>query len=202
MSKLSDERIKAIMERRLKAQLLDDKEQTKDDDEDEKDFNKRIKKLKKENEEYRNKKEEVAQQNYSFKNQAKEIHEQEQEFYKRNKELDKKIAEIRKNKNKKVPMSTKKITKRVLPEVHKDLDKYVKDFDLTIDKSLKPKKKLMTTTKIYKPVKKTTMKTAKIVEYKPKEHELNKVIELLGELKQTSPIINAKKYVKNFIKNN
>jgi len=118
--------------------------------------------------------------------------------------------------NPKTTMKTKKITKRVLPEVHKDLDKYMKNFDLSIDKSLKPKKRLMrtmkivepkktsmSTTKIIKPVKKRNfITTTKIVEYKPKEHELNKVIELLGELKQTSPIINAKKYVKNFIKNN
>ena len=73
-------------------------------------------------------------------------------------------------------------------------------------KTKKPiKKKTMTTTK---PIKKTTMKTAKIMEYKPKNiseekpkgHELDKVIKMLGELKQTTEIMNAIKYVKNFIK--
>ena len=108
------------------------------------------------------------------------------------------------------------VIKKILPKVHKDLDKYIKDFDLSIDKSLKPKKRLMRTMKIVEP-KKTTimttkivkpekkrnfMTTSKIVEFKPKEHELNKVVELLEKLNQSKEIINAIKYVKNFIKNN
>jgi hypothetical protein len=92
----------------------------------------------------------------------------------------------------------------------------MKDFDLSIDKSLKPKKRLMRTmkivepkkttmmtTKIVEPVKKRSfMSTSKIVEYKPEPHELDKVVKLLEKLNQSKEIINAIKYVKKFIKNN
>jgi hypothetical protein len=136
-----------------------------------------------------------------LKNRIKEGKEEQKEFYESQKRQEKEVAKFYKNKKPLVFDSdseeeekpkTKKITKRALPEVHKDLDKYMKNFDLSIDKSLKPKKRLMrtmkivepkkttmSTTKINKPVKKRNfMTTNKIVEYKPKEHELNKVISI------------------------
>ena len=56
MSKLSDERIKAIMERRLKAQLLDDKEQNKEEKETDKAYKKSMKEIKESIEKYKNNK--------------------------------------------------------------------------------------------------------------------------------------------------
>jgi uncharacterized protein YoaH (UPF0181 family) len=82
----------------------------------------------------------------------------------------------------------------------KFIDNIIKGIEEKIPK--KQKKTTMMTAKIMKPVKKRTMSTTKIVEYKPKEHELNKVIDLLEKMNQTKEIMNAIKYVKNFIKNN
>ena len=104
--------------------------------------------------------------------------------------------------NKRVPMKTKIVDNskaiarknklnKILefePKLKENTSKLIDNIIKGIEEKLppKPKKRLMTTTKI--------------VEYKPKEHELEKVIKMLGELNQTTPIINAIKYVKNFIK--
>jgi hypothetical protein len=144
-----------------------------------------------------------------LKRKIKEGKEEQKEFYESQKRQEKELEKFRKNRKPivldsesdeeeipKTRMKTKKIVKRKIPEVHKDIDKYIKNFDLSIDKSLKPKN-----ISKEKP-KGRLMTTTKIVEPKPKGNELNKVIKLLEKMNQTKEIINAIKYVKNFIKNN
>jgi hypothetical protein len=135
--------------------------------------------------------------------------------------IQKRINEIDEKKNKIIPKSRMKTMKidnskaiarknalnkliefepKLREKTSKFIDNIIKGIEEKIPK--KPKKRLMTTTKISKPIKKKPMSTMKIVEYKPKVHELDKVVELLGDLNQTKEIINAIKYVKNFIKKN
>jgi hypothetical protein len=169
--------------------------------------------------------EEIAQQNYSFKNQTKEIHEQQKQFYK-DIEMKKKLLEDYKKKKLPIKKTLMRTIKASLhPSMYEKENKanqhvnHIKDIMKNVEETILPKKRKRTlsTKKIslhpsmYEKENKANehifyknkiVKNINKTKLPEKKHELEKVIDLLDKMNQVKEIINAKKYVKNFIKNN